>query len=203
MAKNIIDDPKKALILSVEYGCKFPQYLETMKVREKDVSKDKKYQKNFTSYYSVRRDAEWLEEFYSYMQSQKNAKSLNFETILRYLSSIQHSVRKTKKNPSGKATTIEASFSSKMLATFDWSYPIWDSQVTRFLGINVTEDPAMDTISKYINSYKKLKERIDELIKSNEGKKCIDLFDEQFPDYKDINSVKKIDFFLWNLGRKK
>lgn len=197
-----ISDPKKVLIKSLEDGCGLTAYSETLKLYDKDVSTDTKYQKNFINYYRVRRDKEWLEKYFKFMQDHKNDKDLTFETILRYLSGIAHKVRKSSKNPNGMATSVEVSFSSKMLATiYPDKYPIWDSQVMCALGISVDKTLCgEEKIQNIIDAYSKLTKEIEYYIASDEGKECMRLFDEVFPNYRDISSFKKIDFYLWNKG---
>lgn len=195
-----IKNPKEVLQKSLEDSCGLTAYLKTLEVFNVDVSADENYQKNFTSYYRVRRDANWLKKYYEFMEAHKHDTNLTFETIIRYLSSVPHKVNK-KVSPSGYATTIEASFASKMLATINPNYPIWDSQVVRALKykIEAVEDEAK--LEEYIDVYSKLTNEIHAFIETEEGKECIRLFDELFPNHKHLNSFKKIDFYLWNIGK--
>lgn len=198
-----ISDPKKVMIKSLEDGCGLTAYSETLKLYDKDVSTDTEYQKNFTSYYRVRRDKEWLEKYYKFMEDHKNDGCLTFEEILRYLSGIPHKVRKSSKSPDGIATSVEISFSSKMLATiYPYKYPIWDSQVIRAIGIKVDETlKGEEKLQMYIDVYNKLTREIEDFIESDEGKECIRLFDKLFTNYQNISPLKKIDFYLWNIGK--
>lgn len=198
-----IKDPKTVMQKSLEDCCGLTAYSETLKLREKDVSTDAEYQKNFTSYYRVRRDKEWLRKYYKYLQKNKDNEDITFETILRYLYKTPHKVKKSSKHPDGKAKTVEVSFSSKMLATIKPDkYPVWDKQVIKALGITVYESlNDEDKIKNSIEAYKELTEKINDYAESDEGKECISLFDEVFPKYKDISPLKKIDFYLWNIGK--
>lgn len=195
-----INNPKAVLQKSLEDSCGLTAYLKTLTLREVDVSIDKNYQNNFTSYYRVRRDVDWLKKFYEFMEAHKNDTNLTFETIIRYLSNIPHKVNK-KLSSSGYATTVEASFASKMLATINPNYPIWDSQVVKALGYKIIATEGNIKLDEYIISYARLTVEIQNFINTKEGKECIKLFDKLFPNHKHISSFKKIDFYLWNIGK--
>ena len=122
-----IENPQDEMKTCLFEGCSLHLYQKTLEIN----ATDEKYQKNFNYYYRVRRDAAWLEQFYAYMNKNKNNKDITFAEILRYLSNIEHTARKTAKNPTGKIKSVEASFASKMLATINQDHPIWDSQVLK------------------------------------------------------------------------
>lgn len=194
-------DPKKTMQQSLMNSCSFDSYRKTLNL-ETNIATDEAYQKNFTNYYRVRRDAAWLKEYYSFLETHKHCKDITFEEILRYLSGLEHSVRKTEKNPRGKATSVEVSFASKMLATINADHPVWDSQVLRFLGMKVPEiGDREEKIQMCVRMYAQLEQEIAEFIKTDAGKKCVEVFDDTFPDCKDFSVYKKMDFYLWNLGK--
>ena len=197
---NIVN-PKEAMIQSLHDACSFNSYKKTLELTT-DLSADVNYQKNFTNYYRVRRDHGWLQEFYKFFEENKNNKEITFEKIIRHLSNVEHNVKQTKKNPTGKAKTVEASFASKMLATINPNHPIWDGQVLRALKIEV--DGALsheDKIKECIEVYQKIEKEIATFIATDEGQQCIALFDKVFPSCKCFSDYKKIDFYLWNLGK--
>lgn len=195
-----INNPKQIIQKSIEDSVGLTSYALTLNLFNVDVSKDKNYQRNFTSYYKVRRDEKWLEKYYEFMEQHKHDDSLTFEVVLRYISSIPHSVG-NHINASGQSTSIEASFASKMLSTIDPTYPVWDSQVVKALGYKIRATNKEEKILEYINLYNHLTKEMHEYISTGEGKECIRLFDEMFPNYKHISDVKKIDFYLWNIGK--
>lgn len=197
-----ISCPKNVLMKSIEDSCGLTAYSKTLQINNINISTDTEYQKNYTNYYRVRRDKEWLRAYYTYMEKVKNRPNITFEEIIRYLSSIPHKVKVSSINPTGYATTIEASFSSKMLATINPDYPIWDSQVVNALGYSVDSTLTKEEkILAYIEEYGRLKKEIDEFLVTDSGKKCIELFDTTFPNYISISPCKKIDFYLWNIGK--
>ena len=197
---NIIN-AKDAMIQSLHDACSFNAYKKTLDLG-KNIATDVDFQKNFTNYYRVRRDADWLQEFYDFFERNKNNKSITFKEILCYLSSVEHKVKKTAKNPTGKATTVEASFASKMLATINPDHPIWDSQVLRALNIQVNGAlPHEEKIQECIQIYKTIGDKIGTFITTDNGQQCIALFDKMFPSCTAFSNYKKIDFFLWNIGK--
>ena len=191
-----ITNPKEVMIKSLEVACSFDAYLKTQELHNTNVSTDIKYQKNYNSYYRVRRDRNWLKAYYDFMESNKNDQDISFEKILREISSVPHKAK------NGTIKSIEASFASKMLATINPNYPIWDSQVIRALDISI--DPTLigeDKIMAYVEAYTKLTREIGDFIKTTEGKMCIKQFDKTFPNLTYLNSFKKIDYYLWNIGK--
>ncbi len=190
-----IDNIAKILMKSLEDACGLTAYKKTLDI-EKINSPE--YQKNFTYYYKVRRDKVWLNQFYNYMNVIKHREDIAFSDILKKLSSWEHKVRKSNKNPNGFAATNEVSFASKLLTTINPNYPIWDSQVVSALGIKVENN----SIDAYIKAYQNLTDKITEIINSADGQKAIELFDKQFPNYIWVSKYKKIDFYLWNIGKK-
>ncbi len=190
-----IEKVEDVLMKSLEDACGLTAY---KLVLDKNNINSGDYQKNFTNYYRVRRDASWLEKFYKFLESNKDNTSITFREILIELSSWKHNIKKSKSNPNGVGTTVEASFASKLLATINPNYPIWDSQVVRALNITLEGN---DKIESYVNAYNDLTKTIKEYIESEDGKIAIELFDKQFPNYTWVSNYKKIDFYLWNIGK--
>ena len=191
-----ITNPKEVMIKSLEVACSFDAYLKTQELHNTNVSTDIEYQKNYNSYYRVRRDRNWLKAYYDFMEIHKTDHDISFEKILREISSVPHNAK------NGTIKSIEASFASKMLATINPNYPIWDSQVIRALDISI--DPTLigeDKIMAYVEAYTKLTREIGDFIKTAEGLMCIKQFDATFPNLTYLNSFKKIDYYLWNIGR--
>lgn len=196
-----ISNPREAMMLSLHDACSFNLYKKTLDLT-KNIATDVDFQKNFTNYYRVRRDVDWLQRFYNFFENNKNNKNITFEEILRYLSNVEHKVKQTTKNPTGKAKTVEASFASKMLATINPDHPIWDSQVLRCLNIKINDAlDHNDKIEECIKIYRELEKEIEAFRVTDEGKACLELFDKAFPSCQNFSDFKKIDFYLWNLGK--
>ena len=80
------------------------------------------FQRLFNGYYRVRRNEAWRKAFYNLFQRAKN-EGFSFDRIIKELYQ--------------QTGNIEASFSSKMLATIDLSKPIWDQYVLQNLGLKL------------------------------------------------------------------
>ena len=161
-------------------------YCEIMNwFKETDVSKDYKFQRRYKGFYRVRRDDDWAKIYFDYFQKVKNT-NITFKEIINYL--FEQTGR------------VEASFASKMLATINPNMPIWDQEVLDKLGFKQTYQYNKDKqLKDAIDNY----ERIVNWYKDNITSNYIEEFDTNFPDYKHISKVKKIDFILWGVRNKK
>jgi hypothetical protein len=194
-----ISKPEVAMRSAIATSCGLLAYSKIINnLRKVDVSspEGESYRLNFTSYYKVRRDEGWLAEFYSFLEANKENGSLTYGDVIRFISDVPH---KTKNGP---AKTVEASFASKLFSTINPENPIWDGQVIKALGIDVKTEGSNETrIEECIEIYAELKRAVGAYISSDEGRECIRVFDGVFPDYVWVSPYKKIDFFLWNLGK--
>ncbi len=178
-AKTIIND-------SVSRAFGFDKYRIIMnRVTQINVATNKDFQTLFDGYYKVRRNDEWRKAYFELMQNTKSKENVTFEYIIRTL------YRKTN-------CKIEPSFSSKLLATLDPDKPIWDQYVVSNLGKKIQGKTDEEKLKSAISIYDEIDNEIHVLINSTDGIECIREFDKIFPDYSDINAVKKIDFFLWS-----
>ena len=84
---------------------------------------ENEFQRTFNSYYQVRRNNKWRESFFKFYNEAKKER-YSFDRIIQELFS--------------RTGQVEASFSSKMLATIDNSKPILDRRVLRFLNLELT-----------------------------------------------------------------
>lgn len=189
MKKIDIRLPREQLVKAVEISCGLNAYRETLNLAKIETEE---YQKNYISYYRVRRDKLWLKEYFSYMQSKVGSQNIKFEEILSHISNVAH------KTKNGSEKTIEASFASKMLATLNPNYPIWDARVAKAVGMKYDNTRK---IKEYVDIYGELTENVKTFLLSNDGIKCVEEFDRMFPNFIDINPVKKIDMFLWQMGK--
>ena len=78
------------------------------------------FQRAFNGYYRIRRNEEWRQHYYDLFVKAK-VERFSFEQIITELFRL--------------TGNVEASFSSKMLATIDASKPIWDQYVLQNLGL--------------------------------------------------------------------
>ena len=156
----------------------------------------KEFRTKYRGYYRVRRNDDWSKLYFGFFENNKNNNDITFNQIIDYC----YNNMKTNK---GAKNPVEASFSSKMLATINPEKPILDSRVLENMGL---------TIPVYLKSDKKLErakavyEIIDDRYKAYsrtpESDTVVSIFNEMFPDYTELTKTKKIDFFLWALDKK-
>lgn len=101
--------------------------------------------------------------------------------------------------------SYEFSLVSKLLHTRNPQKPIYDSKVRDYLTIEegvdlwTSKSPKGTTVrDKIVHDWDELNKWYDDFINKNpRGKQRIDWFDINFPSYKSISNVKKIDFIIF------
>lgn len=142
------------------------------------------FQRLFNGYYKIRRNEEWRRIYYS-LFTQAKAKGFSFEQIVTALHDA--------------TGNVEASFSSKMLATINPAMPIWDQYVLQNLGIELTGKTQEEKLHSAVRVYSAIVHWYKEYLATNEAKQNIKEFDLLLPDYSWISDVKKIDCLLWSM----
>ncbi len=175
-AEQIMTDSIAACLGLLPYGKIMDQ------VNATNVSVDQDFQRLFNSYYWVRRNSGWRAAYYTLFESMKTQPA-SFESILTQL---YHTTGR-----------IEASFSSKMLATLQPWQPLWDQHVLNCLSLQCTRVPASDKLGHAIALYEEIKNWYRLFLPTENAKECIRVFDRTLPGYRWLNEVKKIDLFLW------
>ena len=94
---------------------------------------------------------------------------------------------------------MEASFSSKMLATIDASRPVWDKYVLQNLGLELTGKTPNEKLDNAVALYRQIERWYSEYLGTYEARENIDTFNRMLPDYKWVSDVKKIDCLLWSM----
>ena len=92
-------------------------------VCETDVGYDADFQRFYNRFYRVRRNVEWQAHYYVIMEREKTSPSTEFADALREMHEL--------------TGNVEASFTSKMIATLHPDRPIWDSLVLARLGLRL------------------------------------------------------------------
>lgn len=90
---------------------------------------------------------------------------------------------------------IEASFSSKLLATISPDMPIWDEFVLDNLKLKKPQQNSRNRFEDTILLYTQIHNWYRDYVKSPSGKQIIRVFDETYPGA-GISDVKKVDFVL-------
>ena len=176
---------KRVIETRIAESMGFNKYKQIMeRVRNTNVSSDKDFQRTFNSYYRIRRNEEWQTIFYDFFETIKDSEP-SFEQIVRVLY----------KNTGN----IEASFSSKMLATINSDMPIWDRYVVNNLCLKVKGKTKEEQLSCTVNLYDQMVRWYRTFLDTPNGKECIKEFDRILPEYMWMSSVKKIDFYLWSI----
>ena len=144
----------------------------------------------FNGFYKIRQRSDvWYDKYYKLLEKQKSDNK-SFKDLLLCLEPI--------------SGAIEVSFASKLMAAVDPSLPIWDKCVLKNLGIlkrweRMAGKDKMIRIEEADCLYQEIKIWYETFIDSNDGKKCIAVFDAAMPSYKDkLTAVKKIDYLLWS-----
>ena len=177
-------DPHRIIETRIAESMGFDKYKMIIEhVRKVDVSADLDFQRTYNGFYRIRRNAEWRAAYYGLFEEIKNS-SPTFEQIIRAL------YRDT--------GNIEASFSSKMLATVDVNKPIWDRYVAGNLCLNLKGKTKDEQLECAINLYNQMACWYEDFVKTENGIECIAEFNKILPNYAWMSDVKKIDFYLWS-----
>ncbi len=151
--------------------------------REKDVSCDKEFQRSFNAFYRVRRNAEWRESYYKLFERAKKEHCSFADAIgLLYV----------------ETGNVEASFSSKMIATINPEMPIWDQYVLKNLGLVLNGKEPRERIGNAIQIYDQICGWYQDYLMTDDARENIAEFDRWLPSYTWIGNIKKIDYLLWS-----
>ncbi len=149
--------------------------------RRVDVSTDSDFQMLFNGFYRVRqRDEKFYETYYQFMEKHKKH-GTTFEKTLKHLHT--------------ELDRIEASFSSKLVATISPDMPIWDEFVLDNLTLKKPQQNSRNRFEDTILLYTQIHNWYRDYVKSPSGKQIIRVFDETYPRA-GISDVKKVDFVL-------
>lgn len=184
---SLINKNSNEIIVSLtdDYLIKY-QYLKD-KLFKTNVSIDYNYKKAFASYYKMRFvTQDYRNKFFIAMEEAKNKDKPNFQELSRELYIID-----------GKH---QFSFITKLLNTIFWDFPIYDKYVDIAFRFNRS---AIET-NKMFEECNNIIEHISNTYKEIYDKKLIEhtlvKFNNKFGSY-EIPFVKKIDFFVWALGK--
>ncbi len=156
--------------------------------RNTDISCDETFQRQFTCFFRVRRNDDWRQIYYRLFEASKENEAVCFESILYDIYA-----------GTGR---VEASFTSKMLATLKPEMPIWDSIVLSKLGI---VKPAQywdkeKRLQKSVGIYNGIVSWYEQFDQTPEAQQFIEAFDRAFPEFSFFSRTKKIDFMIWGSG---
>ena len=141
------------------------------------------FQRTFNGFYRVRRNEGWRHHYYSLFERAK-AGRYSFEMIITELYHL--------------TGNVEASFSSKMLATIDPSKPIWDQYVLQNLGLALTGKTQEEKLANAIHLYDQIEKWYKDYLTTAEAQENIEVFNRLLPEYAWVSDTKKIDCLLWS-----
>ena len=160
------------------------KYADIMEAaRKNDVSSDASFQRAFNAFYRVRRNAEWRECYYKLFERAKK-EHYSFADVIGCLYV--------------ETGNVEASFSSKMIATIDPNKPIWDQYVLQNLGLELKGKSPRERVENAILIYEEMESWYWDYLATEEARKNIAEFDKWLPSYSWIPVIKKIDYLLWS-----
>lgn len=179
-------DGRKAFISMLEDKMMLPRYAYIMQTVDKvNVKFDREFQKAFNGFYKVRfSNVSCYKGFYQLFEKSKKIRgSLTYDALLDELHLI-----------TGR---VEASFASKILATLNTDQPILDCRVLEYLHVKLSGRSAEEKLNSAKAIYSQIEKLYEEYMKTEEARKNVAIFDDFFPDYAWISSVKKIDYMMW------
>lgn len=167
----------------IEPGLK--KYISIMsKIKETDVSKNSVFQKEYNGFYRMRqRKPEFYFDYFQFMEQCKN-QDLTFHEVLTHFYD--------------KFGRIEASFSSKLLASINPNMPVWDEFVLQNLQLKRPTQYEKNRLDKTINLYNQICQWYSQFLDTDEANHMILLFDTMYPEC-NLSKVKKIDLILWQM----
>ena len=154
------------------------------RVRTTDVSTDAEFQRTFNGFYVVRRNEAWRKIYYELFEQVKTG-TPTFAGILTYMYE--------------RTGNIEASFSSKMLATLFPDKPIWDQYVVQNLNMELVGKTKLERLNNAIAIYADIEKWYEDFLRTDKAAECIEAFDRVLPSYQHISRIKKIDSILWSI----
>ncbi len=161
-------------------------YLRIMQlVKTSNVQINEEFQRIFNGFYRIRqRKKEFYGALYDYLEHNKNNKEISFEQTLAFFYQ--------------KFQRFEPSFSSKIVATINPNFPVWDSKVLEKLNITAPSfnlDGAV-RFKRIVKTYDDIVNWYSEFLNTEEAKNMIKTFDEKIGTL-NITDIKKVDLILW------
>lgn len=157
------------------------------RITESDVTQDPEFQRRFNGLYRLCfRSAEWRGIYYGLMERVKGTAQPDFAAILGELYDLTH--------------RIEASFASKLVAIIQPKRAVYDSVLSRNLGLQPPKSSHAGAlrIREFATLYKQLNERMNRLVKHSRFSALRCKLSAAFPGYS-ITSIRSLDLLLWQL----
>lgn len=161
------------------------RYLKIMEFAKTspDISKDREFQKTFNGFYIAGPKSQlWYQQFYELFQEAREHK-YDFKTVLFKLY-----------DTTGR---VELSFCSKMIHTLNPQKPIIDQYILWKLGFN-TKINFSDNPDLAVSVYDDICKQYNEHMNDDSVVEVLKRFDNEFPQYANIEKIKKLDTIFWS-----
>jgi hypothetical protein len=147
---------------------------------------DDEFCRKFSGFYRVRRGADWRRAYFSLLGEMRDGHA-DFRTCLTRLYD--------------KTGRVEASFTSKLVATLDPTLPVLDSVVLRHLHLKLPVWNDTDRLKQSAAIYQNLIDKMTEIIDSLAGKRVIAAFRQYSNDFRNagITDMKIVDLIFWQI----
>lgn len=153
---------------------------------DRNVSRDREYQKRFGGFYRVRRSSDWRSAFFQILEGAKSS-PISFGEALRALQTA-----------TGR---VEASFASKLVATLDPAQPVIDSVVFKNLGLRLPPVAASERLAEIEALHRQLRAIYSEYLASESGRNLVSRFQQAYPRAR-VTEIKMLDLVLWQIRRR-
>jgi hypothetical protein len=147
-----------------------------------NVAHDREFRTRFNGFYRVRRNPAWQSVFYRLLQENKSKRD-SFAEVLSALHAA-----------TGR---VEASFTSKLVASVDPDMPVIDTFVLKNLGLRLPRPgPIEMRLARIAELYDLLRRTFSDYLGSDMGRHLVARFQESYPD-RHVSRVKMLDLVLW------
>jgi hypothetical protein len=177
---NLTKEQIKIALMKGEEGLKKYCWIQNSLINT-DVTINQIFQKKFSNFYRIRRNAIWKQYYFSLLERAKIEKN-TFEIALEEI--LQHTGR------------YESSYISKLVATINPELPVIDKFVLKNVGLKLPYAITKNRKVKIIEVYNKLIKEFEAFLKTEMGEYLVRRFTENFP-WANITQTKMVDLVLW------
>lgn len=181
MAVNLAREQIEAALPKVAPGLGKYVWLQGKVGEDATFHQDREFRRKYNGFYRVRRESAWQDVYYALMARAKSER-LRFDVVLDRLH---------------RATNrVEASFSSKLIATIDPFSPVIDSRVLKNLGLCLPYSTDPNRVGEILALYRQMASLYEAYLQTAEGRYLVEKFRAMYPNA-GITEVKMLDFVLW------
>ena len=167
-------------LLKVEMGLRRYCWIQEQ-FHKNEVTSNRKFQKAYNGFYRVRRNAQWQSVYYRLMEDAKT-NGVGFQEVLLEL-----------KKQTGR---LEASFTSKLIATVYPNRPVIDKFVLEYFGLSLPHQYEANRESKAVKVYDTLNDKYMAFMSEPTARAICERFSMKYP-WANITDLKKVDLVLW------